>query len=299
MASRLNLIIFVIASVIGCAHAPTPDPSPLPPVVSTPVPAPAPPAPTPTAVKSETPLAQKVEPAPPPLPTVKREQHWNLKNGKLSGPGNLTSGKFLSKFVNPKSSAVTIDTCWNYGDFAVIESKTKGEIGAGEISVRHKGAGNLCAVEYKGKTLDLKIGEGYFAGVAGEYLLLDGADASDILRDFQIFAIESGKEVFKSQYHPAEEFSLHSKGGKTSLIYFAKLAVKCELALEEKVCWKKVLEQNQIKRAITMPDCTAAFKKTGTSSFDSALVTARAQVSDLTAAKVEFIGGRATCEPAP
>ena len=37
----------------------------------------------------------------------------------------------------------------------------------------YKRQGNLCALEYKGRTLDLKIGEGYFAGVAGGYLLVD------------------------------------------------------------------------------------------------------------------------------
>ncbi len=129
------LILIVLTSLIGCAHS-------QPPAVSKSVTEPVLDAsPTTAAVKTEAPPKASVEPAPPtpPVsavtlpakaipPALPREQHWTLKNGKLTGPGNLTSGKFLSKFVNPKTSAVTIDTCWNYGDFAVIESKTKGEM---------------------------------------------------------------------------------------------------------------------------------------------------------------------------
>ncbi len=236
--------------------------------------------------------------AKPQKPAPMPEQNWKLKTGKLSGPGIPAGGKVISTFINPKNGAVSTDTCYTYGDFAVVESRTKGEIGAGEVTLRRKGAGNLCAVEYKGENVEIKIGEGYFAGVAGDYLLMDGAEAADGVLDFQLFAIETGKEVLKAQHHPDEEFTLTRKDGKTSLVYYARLPVKCELALEEQVCWKKVLEANQIKKPLPMPDCTAAFKKTGTSSFESALVTARVRIGDLKSPKPEFTGGRATCQPA-
>ncbi|MGZ3723461.1 MAG: hypothetical protein ACXVA9_11050, partial [Bdellovibrionales bacterium] len=158
---------------------------------------------------------------------------------------------------------------------------------------------NLCAAEFKGKSENLNIIEGNFAGVAGDYILIEGADVSEGPPQFQIFSLATAKEVLKSNHHPDEEFTFSKRGHKTSLIFFAKIPVKCELAGEGAACWKKVLALSPPSQPTPMPNCTAAFAKAKVSPEESALVTIRAQVADLNAPKIQILGGKATCVPAP
>lgn len=253
-------------------------------------------APAAAAPKSET----KAEEPPKP----KAPQTWRLKKGKLSGPNAFVAGKQISKVKNDKTPGFTTETCYNYGNFAVVEMRSTDEVGAAEISVRHAdpaAKANLCATEYKGRTDNLRIIEGYFSGIAGEYLVVEGADATEGLIDFQIFKLETGKEVFKAKHDAGQEFSIaeHGDGKDASLLFFGKLDVKCELAQEGEPCWKETLKLNKVQKPTPMPPCKAEFEKRKIALTEPALAATLARVSRLAAPKVQFIGGHATCLPEP
>ena len=267
-------------------------------------------APTP-AVTSTAPAAAEaaavtVAPTPPDVkaqathpPTTSRT--WRLKGGKLSGPGALPAGKQLSKVKNDKTPGHTTETCYSYGEFSIVEMRSTDEIGAAELTIRYADPANknLCAKEFKGKSANVRLIEGYFAGVAGEYMLVDGADSSEGLTQFQIIHVPTGKETMKSYHHPTEEFSITGTGHEYSLNFFAKAQVKCELANAGAPCWKDVLKLNKVSAATAMPDCKSMFAKSNTPLTEPALVTIRSQVARLSAPKPVFVGGRATCAPAP
>ncbi len=222
---------------------------------------------------------------------------WKLKKDKLLS--GQPAPKLLSQMKNQKTPGVTTEKCWNYQKFAVVEMKSTDEIGAAEVGLRtateeHK---NLCAKEFKGPTKDLKIIEGHFVGVIGDYVLLDGDDSSEGTLEFQVFDL-SGKQIFKGNRHPSEDFTIIAKGGKTSLTFFTKIQVRCELAEEGEECWKKTLAANKVP-ATPMPDCKGAFAKSKTVLTESALVTVKAHIADLANPRVKFLGGQATCAPAP
>jgi hypothetical protein len=226
---------------------------------------------------------------------------WKLKNGKMQGPGQAAP-KVIGTFKDPKSGAVTVTSCWKYPDFAITESKTKGEVGAGEAFLRHSSKGgkeDLCAAEFSGKSDELKIIEGYFAGVAGDYVFIEGADVGEGLPQFQIISTKSATEAFKGVHHPTEEFTVTQRGHRVSLTFFSKVPVKCEIAAEGAECWKKVLAGLPSVKPTPMPECAAAFKNAKVALEESALVTVRAEVSDMAAPKLKILGGKATCQPAP
>jgi hypothetical protein len=226
---------------------------------------------------------------------------WILKKGRLLKNGKDIPGKVIARSKNEKTSGVTTDTCWNYGSFAVVETKSTDEVGAAEINVRHAppAGSRLCAVEFSGRTHNLKISEGYFAGVAGDALLVDGVDASEGMLDFQIFSVTSGQEIFKSAHHPREEFSLTVRGEQTSLIYFAKVDAKCELPEEGAACWKQIVQESRIPKSTPMPTCKALVAKSQGPDTPWPLVTVRARVANLKNGKMHWLGGRAACDLIP
>jgi hypothetical protein len=227
-------------------------------------------------------------------------QIWKLNKGKLVGPFAFGHPTVLSKSKNKKGNGTTTETCYRYATFAVVELKSSDEIGSAEIAIRHdppKGFA-LCAVDFKGKTNYLKITEGYFAGVAGDFVFIDGADSSEGQTEFQMFQVDSGDEVMKSVRHPSEEFTIIKNGDNLSVEYFAKMKVNCELAKVGEPCWKEVLKDNKVVGKTPMPDCVGAFDKTQTPLTEPALVFTRARVAK-PGSPPRFLGGKSTCQPAP
>lgn len=242
------------------------------------------------AAPSPAPASEMAKPAP-----VNRR--WKMVKGRLNGA--WPAAKVLQKVKNPKTPGFTTDTCWDFGTFSVVETKSTDEVGSAEVVLRQDGQG-LCKVEFKGKTTALRITEGHFAGVAGPVLVIEGDDSSEGLLEFQLFDVETGKELFKSYHHPAQDFALHQQGEKVSLEYFAKVKASCELATGDKECWARILKDNKVKRPTPMPDCKAAFQVAKVSEFEPALVTVRARIADVRRPAVELLGGGlATCAPAP
>ncbi len=278
---------------------------------------PEPAAAAPTASKSAPPPQIKSEPAPitevapskgaaPPVakpapPAEVKEEMWVLKNGKLKGPGAWVPSKKISTVKNPKGNGTTSEICYNYGKFALVEVQSTDEKGSLDIFVRFpdEKVKNLCAADFSGKYHGLSVLEGAFAGVAGDYVLVDGIDASEGIVEFQIFSIETGKEAFRGSHHPTEEFAITRRGERSSLIFFPKIKSVCEMGTDPAACWKKTLEANGLKKAFPAPDCVAAFKKANVPLEESALITTRARVANLKEPKVELLGTRATCAPAP
>lgn len=237
----------------------------------------------------------------PAKPPVEKEVTWTLKKGKLSGPGAWVAGKKISTIKNPKTPGSTSEICHHYGKFAVVEVQSTDEKGALDLFVRYPSDKdkNLCNPDFNGKYVGLSVLEGYFAGVAGDYAVVDGFDDSEGLLDFQIFSLETGKEVFRSSHHPTEEFALTKRGDKSSLIFFSKIKVSCELGKDEKgECWKKILKENGLKK-IAAPDCKVTFAKANQPLEEQALVTVRSRVANLAQPKIELLGTRAICSPAP
>jgi hypothetical protein len=231
-----------------------------------------------------------------------KEADWKLKKAQVSGPGQV-SPKGIGDFKDPKSGAVTHTRCWNYKTFAVTESRTKGEVGAAEVNIRHasgKAKENLCAPDFDGKTDSLDIIEGYYAGLGSDYVIIEGADVGEGLPQFQIFSAVTGKQVLKGIHDSNEEFIVSQRGHRTSLLFYAQVPVKCELLAEGQECWKKVLAQLPSVKPVPMPDCAASFKAAKASPEDTPQVAMRAEVSDLANAKVTVVGGgKATCRPGP
>lgn len=278
--------------IVQCAHSRSePDAN------TVPVAPPAPPKMEEAAPTPPVPPAASA-PARPPAPPVLKDEIWRVKHGKIAG---LPKPSQIGRFKNKKLPGYTTDMCFHFKTFAVVETTSTGEIGSAEIVVRYptEGQKDLCSPEFKGKYANLKIVEGHLAGVAGDYIVVDGDDKSEGLPEFQLFQVSDGKEVFRARRNGDEELVVVRKDGKTSLTFFAKLKVTCELAADGEVCWKKVLAQNEIKNAVVMPDCKTAFAAAKMELHELALVTTRARVSDLAAPKVEFLGGKATCMPAP
>src|SRR5665213_3499763 len=126
---------------------------------------------------------------------------WKLKKGKLQG---TLAGKIIAQTKDEKSGQTTVTRCWKYENFAVIQIKSSGEVGAGEINLR-RGDKILCAADFPEKIDNLNIIEGDFAGRAGDYLVIEGADTTEGPPQFQIFSIATGKEIFKSIHNQTEE----------------------------------------------------------------------------------------------
>ena len=283
--SKRIIVLLILSATVSCASGKT-EPIEVPP-------------PVPAVLPAEPPPEAKVEalvPAAPAPAGEPAEQVWKVKKGKMAGqPKPLLIGKFKNK----KLPGFTSDICYNYKTFSLVETMSTGEMGSAELLIRYDGSKGLCKPEYKGKYANLNIIEGHLAGVAGDYVVIDGDDPSEPLRQFQIFSLETGKEVYKAYHHPDEDIVLTKKGGVTSVTFHAQVKVKCELASDGEACWKKVIEQNGMKKGSPMPDCKTAFEKTKTSLFEMALVTAKAQIANLASPKVEYVGGKSTCVPAP
>ncbi len=283
--SKRIISILVISLSVSCATGKTEPVS---------APAPAPPAeipvaePPPVAMKEAPPAAPA--PAAPVTPTV---QVWKVKKGKMPGQPKAL---LINKFKNKKLPGFTSDICYNYKTFAIVETKSTGEMGSAEVVIRYV---PTCVPEYKGKYANLNMIEGHLAGVAGDYIVIDGDDPSEALRQFQIVKLETGKEVYKGYHHPDEDIVLTKKDGVTSLVFYGQVKVKCELASDGEACWKKVIEQNEMKPGSPMPDCKAAFEQAKIGLFEMALVTAKARVANLASPKLEYLGGKSTCVPAP
>lgn len=277
----MNKTLIVVFAVLANACASAPEPAP--PVVAAAVstiaePSPAP-APAPVAVA----VAENKTPAP------FEQSVWKLKKGKMLG--GQPAPKVLSTFKNQKTPGTTTEKCYHYQKFSVVEMKSTDEIGSAEVTVRTptEEAKNLCAKEFKGVRKELKIIEGHFAGVIGDFILLDGEDATEGTLEFQIFDL-SGKQMFKSFRHPEEEFTIIAKEGKVSITFFAKVKVSCDLVADGDSCWKKIVDENKLPKT-PKPDCKSVK--------EDALVTVKAHISDLSNPKIKFLGGKATCAPAP
>lgn len=278
-----------------CACSSSPKPTPVPVVIQAPVQLPK------TAVSSPTSAPPKVEVSVPEgreASVPKRESIYKLKKGKMFG--GQPAAKLLEKFKNEKTPGVTTENCWNYGKFAVVEMKSTDEVGSAELTLRLPPTdfkGSLCAKDYEGPRKDLRLIEGHFAGVAGEYVFVDGEDDSEGVLEFQIFNL-AGKEIFRSRRHPSEDFTVIEKDGRVSITFFAKVDVRCELAAEGEECWKKVLSQNRLPKT-ALPDCKSSYEKNKTPLTEDALVTVRAHIANVSDPKLKFLGGQATCAPAP
>ena len=256
---------------------------------------PTPPNPAPVAIPA-------VVPVPVAIPEVKpAAKSWRLSRGKLQGEGVFGFPALLSKTKNKKGNGTTTETCYRYSTFAVVELRSTDEIGSGELTLRlapPRGF-NLCNKEFRGKTVNLRLIEGYFAGVAGGYIVVDGADSTEGQTEFQLFDTQTGTEVLKSYHHPTEEFVITSLDNHAALEYFAKLSVKCELASEGATCWKRVVAENKVNGSAPMPDCKNAFAKSNTPLTEPALVFGRARIARLGVGKPVFLGGKSTCQAAP
>jgi hypothetical protein len=309
---KTSLIVFSVFFLAACAQTSKPDAassgnanSSVPSVKSESKPPEAKPAEIKTEIKTPEAVAAipvVTEPAKTePKPAAIKEITWTLKKSKLHGPGGTVAAKKISTIKNPKGSGSTSEYCHHYGKFAVVEVRSTDEKGVLDLFVRTPSEKdrNLCNPDYNGKYVGLSVLEGDFAGVAGDYAIVDGFDASEGLVDFQIFNLETGKEAYRSAHHPTEEFALTKHGEKSSLVYFAKVKVNCDLIKEGETCWKRVLKDNGIKKHFAAPDCKQALTKAGVALEEPVLVTVRARVADLSAPKLELLGVRATCAPAP
>ncbi len=228
---------------------------------------------------------------------VVAEKVFKLRRGKMLG--GQPAAKLLGQFKNEKTPGVTTEKCWNYGKFAVVEMKSTDEIGSAELTLRLPGSAPkaLCAKEYEGPKKDLRLIEGHFAGVMGDFILVDGEDATEGVLEFQVFNLD-GKEVLRSHRQPDQDLVATVNGGTAALTYFAKIQVRCELAADGEECWKKVVAANRLPKT-SMPDCKTVFEKSKTPLTEPALVTVKAHVANVSNPKVKFLGGQATCTPAP
>jgi hypothetical protein len=111
--------------------------------------------------------------------------------------------------------------------------------------------------------------------------------------------VATGKQVFKSVHNALEDFTLTQRGHRLSARFFGKISVPCELAEEGEACWKKVMAKTPAAKRTPMPDCSSSFAKAKLAKTEQALVTIPAEVADLSAPKIRWLGGKATCEPAP
>lgn len=251
-------------------------------------------------IEQPTPELKPEDPAPAmPKPETPKEQIWQVKKGKLIGPGKMPSPKIIGKVENKKGGGHTIDYCYDFGDFAVIESKSTKEVGSAEINIRRKGKDSLCKANFNGPVTNLKLREGSFAGIAGDIVVTEGADVGEGVVEAQLFSLEDGHEIYRVIHNPAEEFSIKKAGRVTGATFFAKATVHCELPTEGAACWQRIVEENKIPKSVKMPDCATVFKKMGKDIGEPAQVTARAKVSDVNKPKLEFINGSATCTPEP
>jgi hypothetical protein len=280
------LLLFVSSSAVSCASA---IQAPPPAVPEKPKPAPAP-LPEPNKVAPQAQVPEKKEFV---------EMIWRMKKGKLTGPGKSPPSKQIGKFKNKKGNGYTIDYCYDFGDFAIFESKSTDEVGSAEINIRRKDAGPLCKDDFKGAYTNLKIREGSFAGVADDLVVTEGADVGEGVVESQIFSLKDGHEIFRIVHNPQEEYVLKKSGSAISAVYFAKVRLKCDLPTEGRACWRQIVEENHLPKSANMPDCAHAFKKAGKDLTEPAQVTVRAHVANIYKPKIEFLGGSATCAPEP
>ncbi len=291
MSIPLRLIIPLILLQLACQSRPKEESRP----------------PAPQTVAPPTPAISQPKTATPPKPIARTQPsviaevkpvdikaNWKIVKGKLQGTTTQPKPKQIAKYKNEKTPGSLVILCWDYGEFAIIQAKADGEVGDAEVYVHHAtpGVKTLCSEDFKGQKHNLKIREVYFAGVAGDLVVLDGADSSEGYLEFQIFSVASGKELFRGQRHPAEDLSIFQVGKAASIEYFAKMKVDCELTGPDSGdCWKSVLAANKVKQPLKKPECKAVT--------DSALVTAKARVANIAKPKLNFLSGPVTCAPGP
>lgn len=287
------LLFFVTTAAVSCAGHVQAPPAAVPEKSESPIAVPeAKPAPAPI-VKAPVAEEKAAVPAAQVHPSV-----WRMKNGKLHGPGRSPAPQQIGKFKNKKGDGYTIDYCFDFGDFAIFESKSTDEVGSAEINIRRKGAGALCKDDFKGAYTNLKIREGSFAGVAGALVVTEGADVGEGVVESQIFSLKDGREIFRVIHDPHEEYVLTTTGNTTSAVYFAKVHMKCDLPTEGKACWQRIVEENHLPKSAKMPDCAPAFKKAGKALTEPAQITVKARVANIHKPKIAFFG-RASCTPEP
>lgn len=250
-------------------------------------------APVAPAIESPKEPAAKAEAAAP-TATAPANEVWKVVKGKIAG--EWPKALLIGKFKNKKLPGFTSDICYKFKDFSLVETKSTGEMGSAELVMRHE---PTCAKDFQGKYTNLKIIEGHFAGIAGDYVVVDGDDKTEGVIEFQLFDLKNGKEAYKGRRNPDEEFHITRQNGVTSVIFFAKIKVLCELAADGEACWKKVLEQNDVPKSVAMPDCKKPFEKAKVGLTEPALVTVRAKIANLKSPAVKFIGGKSTCVPEP
>ena len=199
MLSILSAVLLMTLSCVGAPKPVTSEPAaqrvssepqaPPPNIKAQPIPTPGP--------DVAKPIAQTME--------EHKEMTWTLAKGKLKGPGAFVTAKKISTVKNQKTPGTTSEFCYNYGKFAVVEVISTDEKGALDLFVRFPSekAKNLCISDYNGKYVGMDVLEGGFAGVAGEYILVDGIDSSEGLTEFQvgsIFAVSATIWVFSSAF---------------------------------------------------------------------------------------------------
>jgi hypothetical protein len=287
MRTTPSLLLFVTLIAVSCAGP-----------VQAPSPAAVAPPPAQEPVAEQKPIA-----AAPQVQTPEKKEPvelvWRMKKGRLTGPGKSPSPKQIGKFKNKKGNGYTIDYCSDFGDFAIFESKSTDEVGSAEINIRRRGTGPLCKDDFKGAYTNLKIREGSFAGVAGDLVVTEGADVGEGVVESQIFSLKDGHEIFRVIHNPQEEYVLKKSGPTVSVVYFAKVRLKCDLPTEGRACWSRIVEENHLPKSVKMPDCAHAFKKAGKNLTEPAQVTVKAHVANIQKPKIEFLGGSATCAPEP
>jgi hypothetical protein len=152
-------------------------------------------------------------------------------------------------------------TCRSFARF-MVKQIDEGEVGAAQLSVLPSdpaGPKPVCRRENApGETVfNPADWSGYFKGVKGDYVLLDGSDGVNGALPFAVFTA-SGKKLFEDSAQGA----LHGvalDGATLTLRYARSLEGACSVVHDGAGCWSKIAAAASLDPA-ALPDCAAGYR---------------------------------------
>jgi len=139
---------------------------------------------------------------------------------------------------------------------------------------------------------------GYFAGVKGNLVFLDGDDGYNEGMPFGVFDALTGKKVFEdsSEFLNAQRLHITNEDGQLMIRYRRVDAAACSIPQKNEVCWEQIREKAGLEPQ-PIPACLGYDQK-GIDRTDPSVLSYPYEVALLPALKRRVLPGEVKCWPA-
>lgn len=209
-----------------------------------------------------------------------------------------------SPYLMPGNSDHSTLTCKYYSTFVVKELDMK-EQGDEWTAIAPSTPDNRppCVQQHGKNEFEIKDTDGhnwagYFAGVKGNLIFLDGDDGYNEGMPFGIFDALTGKKIFEdsSEYLNGQRLHITNKDGLLIIRYRRVDAADCSLPQKMNECWEQIRKKSGLKSQ-QMPQCKGYDQK-GVDDTDPSVVSYSYEVAILPELKKTELPGEVKCWPA-